>query len=312
MRWLPLVLPALLGGCPSPTEDTAGEEPYTPAPYIYEEESPPSADLAAADLESAIDAAVASVLALNAAPVFPAYHAAMAGAQSDCPAYYDYQGSQYWYDQCSTDAGTSFSGYGFYQLYDDYDAGDGVVYDGESLSGVAQITTPEGYNFAAGGAAYNLVAYSPVDAEWRYTYFASVIQGAFAWDGPEADGTWLADGLAPDLSVAAYNTDYGNFASVDGGLSGLGGDVDTVVFDGVVLIDASLGSSCPSEPSGTVSVRDAYGNWYDVVFDGPPDLETTADPDLCDGCGAAFFHGEPVGAVCADFTPLLDWETAPW
>jgi hypothetical protein len=302
-----ILLASLLAGCapdPAPsTEDTAPD----PAPYIFDEADPPVATLEPSDLEGTIDAAVALVLTLNAAPIFPVYSQIMATSEANCPNYYDYEGSQYWYDQCDTNSGTSFSGYSFYQLYDNYDAGDGSIYNGESLYGVARIDTADGYTFEAGGSAYNLV----VTAD-TYTYYASTIAGAFAWNGTGAEGTWLATGVSPDLSLVAYIANgYGSMTQVDGGLSGLGAPLDTVVFDTLTLMSDGL-TTCPTEPGGVVSVRDDEGSWYDVVFDGPSEYGDEVDAAACDGCGAAYFRGEYLGQVCADFSALLDWETTPW
>ncbi len=304
MRCLPLL--ALLG-CPAPEEKPAEDE-YTPAPYIFDEEAPPVADLDVADLEVAIESAVGMVRTLSATPIFPAYHQAMSGAEATCPSYYDYQGSQYWYDQCDATGGTSFSGYSFYVLYDDYDDGSGgAPYDGEAVYGVAEIVTPEGYTFAAGGSSYALVQLND-----GYTVYSTGVQGAFAWDGPGAEGTWLADGIAPDVAMYAVAATQGNYLQVDGGLSGIGGELDTVVFDAVVLYDEGLGSTCGSEPGGVISVRDAAGNWYDVVFDGPTEWGAESDAALCDGCGAAYFRGEHLGDVCADFSSLTGFTGTPW
>jgi hypothetical protein len=61
-----------------------------------------------------------------------------------------------------------------------------------------------------------------------------------------------------------------------------------------------------------VSLRDSDGNWYDVVFDGPILYDDVIDPAVCDGCGEAWYRGEPMGTVCADFNALVDWEVSPW
>lgn len=312
MHPTPFLLAFLAAGCGPVGPDVEDPQPAAPAPYIFEEDAPPVAELDAAELEVAIESAVALALTLNAGPVFPAYDAAMAGAEEACPAYYSAEGSRYWYDSCTASSGAIYSGYSFYQLYDDFDAGDGSLYDGQAVYGVAQIVTPDGYTYEAGGSAQNLVA-----SGLGYTYFSSVIAGSFSWNGPEAAGTWLETGVSPDITMLGYTAPgYGNYMLLDGGLSGLGGLdaslLDTVVFDSVLLFSAALGSSCPTEPGGVVSVRDDSGNWYDVVFDGPTESGEVSDPDLCDGCGSAWFRGEPLGEVCADFSRLLDWEVSPW
>jgi hypothetical protein len=305
MRLLPFF--ALLAGCPADEPAPVDETPEAPAPYIFEEDAPPVADLDVGELEAAIDAAVDLALTLNATPIFPAYQAAMVGSESACPSYYEADGNVYWYDQCTAGTGASFSGYSFYQVYENADFGDGALYNGQAVSGVAEVVTADGYTFQSGGSAYILSS-----ATETYTAYTSMIAGAFAWDGPEAEGTWLAEGVSPDVTMVAYNTAYGNFMQLDGGLSGLGGALDTVVFDTVVIYEEALGSTCPTEPGGVVSVRDASGSWYDVVFDGPAGFDAESDPSLCDGCGEAYFRGEPLGSVCADFTTLLAFEGAPW
>jgi hypothetical protein len=304
MRGLSLLL---LVGC-STSEDTGPvEDVYTPVPYVYDAGEPPAPELTLADIEAALDAAVATVPSLNAGPVFPAYAAAIAGSDGYCPAYYESDGSVYWYDQCTATGGAVFDGYSFYVNYDGYDDGSGVPYDGAAIYGVAEVVTPEGYTFVAGGSASSVTQ----AAETHAVYYSS-IHGAFSWDGPGAEGTWLADGAVPDLDIYVYAASYGNYFQVNGGIARVGG-LDAVVFDEVVIFADALGSACGSEPGGAVSVRDADGNWYDVVFDGPPSFEENeADPARCDGCGTAYFQGTEVGPVCSDFTRLIDFEGAPW
>src|SRR4051794_13687760 len=103
-------------------ETTKSETP--PAEYIYDDDTVPTPQLSTADLEGAITEAIGVFYTLSATPVFPAYYAVMAGAEEGCPSYYEQDGSEYWYDQCTSSSGTEFNGYGFYQDYDGYDAGD--------------------------------------------------------------------------------------------------------------------------------------------------------------------------------------------
>jgi hypothetical protein len=91
---------------------------------------------------------------------------------------------------------------------------------------------------------------------------------------------------------------------VNGGVSNLGGSVDTVSFD-----DLSLNGywTCNLEPSGSISIRDDAGYWYDVFFD--VDNETGAAPEgLCDGCGDVWYRGVRVTQACADFSPWFAWK----
>lgn len=313
MRWIV----GVLGGCGGePAVEAADTAADAHVPYVFDEEAPPAPALAPEELEAAVEEAVARAFTLNASPVFPAYAAAMAGAEAGCPDWYEADGNVYWYDQCTASTGARFEGYSFYQVYADTPSGDGGFLDGEAVYGVAQVTTADGHTFEAGGSAYaySVDYYDADGVTVAYSAIASAVAGAFLWDGPEADGTWLGSAISPDLSMyaliaPAYDA---RGAWLDGGLSGLGGAVDTVVFEDLFLYDAVLGSTCPTEPGGLVSVRDGNGDWYDVLFDGPAEYGATSDVALCDGCGVAFFRGEEVGTVCADFGPLLAWEASPW
>ena len=66
------------------------------------------------------------------------------------------------------------------------------------------------------------------------------------------------------------------------------------------------------EPGGTIGVRVADGSWYDVQFHGPTDAKPEVAPKDCDGCGDAFYRGEPLGTVCVDFSAWTGWGAAPW
>lgn len=302
----------LLAACGTSADDSgaAADAPYEPAPYLVEEEDPPEPSFDADALADAIDQGLVAALAIQAEPVFAPYAQVMTAADAACPSYYEADGNVYWYDVCTSDAGTSFNGYSFYYLYDQYDGGDGILYDGQAISGVATVTEPDGHVFEAGGTAYHL---SGENADYLIWY--SIVQGGFSWDGEGSEGTWLAGGLAPTMAMTAYYVKAmdGRAFMVEGGVSGLAGDFDTVVLDGIVVWSDNVGAACPEEPGGSVSVRGADGGWYDVLFDGEQEYgEGLPDPDACDGCGQAYFRGAPLGEVCVDFTWLAEWEVSPW
>jgi hypothetical protein len=73
------------------------------------------------------------------------------------------------------------------------------------------------------------------------------------------------------------------------------------------MLSTASGSECSSEPGGTVSVRDAEGEWYDVTFQGPVSGSSTSFPAECDGCGEVWFRGAPIGDVCPDLSTLQTW-----
>ncbi len=171
------------------------------------------------------------------------------------------------------------------------------------------MTTPEGYVFEAAGGAYVLWGVTDDGADAFYT----VVQDGFAYDGPAAQGTWLGDGVSPE--IVSYGLRYpsvdGRAVYVSGRVLVDDGPVEAVVFEELFMYSAELGSPCPSEPAGMVSVLDGEGAWFDILFDGGQWGEAV-DADACDGCGGAWYQGSYLGEVCADFGVLLDWENNPW
>lgn len=292
----------------TPTLPSETEAP--PAPYVVDETTLPDLQVELADVAAVLQEALDGALALNALPVQASYDAAM-GYQTDlCPYYYATPDGTYWFDTCVTEEGADYDGYVFAQGESGLvDPASGATYDYWSAFGAATVVDPAGRLFQMGGQAYHTTAWAPGVTSWT-----SVVQGTFAWDGAEATGSWLAEGLDPDFVVVAYLADVGptkgRLAYVDGGYGGLR-DGWAVAFDENQVATAALGNSCPSELAGTVGVRSPGGQWVDVVFDGRAD-NAPVPAELCDGCGAAFVLGEPVGTVCADPAALLDWSDAPW
>jgi len=297
-------------------------EELEPSPYIYDEGEEVEPTLSANAVAASIDEALDIAVTLDAQPILDGYNAVMEAEEEGCPDYYSDGDNTYWYDYCYTDEGAYFSGYGFGYSYTDYEA-DGYLYNGEQVYTISQIVSADGNTFEGGGAAYMLEAdFIPDGENVPHSLGYSVIQGAFAYDGPEADGTWLNGEISPDLTVVVYsipeNEIYpgyqGNLMQIQGGINGLVGDAGTVVFD-ITMHQDTVGNPCPEEPSGTISVRDADGLWYDVVYDGVEAFSgDDMDMDECDGCGQVWFRGQLVGDACTlDPSGLLDWEGAtPW
>lgn len=303
---------------PEPTEVTEPE--LTPSPYIVEEDDPPVPALTNEQVGDAIGDAVNRIFEFNAAPVVRAYKAAADTTDAACPDYYNDGTNTYWYDYCWTESGTYYAGYGFLYQYQNLDGGDGYLYNGDYFYLVADVTNAAGYTFSGSGAAYDVVlTHEGTDTSAPHTVSYSVIQGVFAYDGPEVAGTWMTEGVTPDLTLSVYDVPEatspyynGQYLTIQGGVSGLGGDLGTVIFDGAIIFSEMMGSTCTIEPSGTISARDNAGQWYDVLFDGPTEYGEQVDPELCDGCGQVWYRGEPLGEACVDFSHLLDWSGRPW
>ncbi len=243
-----------------------------------------------------------SLPAWHAGPVLDSYRSLMAGTDETCPAWYVSDGNDYWYDACTSSSGTSFDGYALIVDYDGYEDADGTLYDGSQFYGYATITDADGARFQSRGSAGLLSATTTDGTLVAYSYMDS----GFSWSG--ADDGWLATTVEPALSIqGAWYPDQGAGAmAIDGVVRGLSGDVSAVVFDQLLVYADSLGG-CPAEAGTAMSILDAEGQWIDVLFDADPDVAGT-----CDGCGDAWVGSTAVGRVCADLSPLLQWQQAPW
>jgi hypothetical protein len=301
---------------------TAVQDPPVedPSAWSYQGDADPTPILDLEDVAIAIEELISKVLATNASPVLQGYDSVMVHSDDYCPyayAYEDLSGpgleTTLWYGGCQTQDGTEYGGYAFHVVYDDYyEAASDVTYNGVYIAGQAEVIETDGSTFRAGGVAYAVsgIVSEGTDAEFHLNY--SILSGTFSWDGDEGR-SWLSTDLLPDLTLMSYwwpSYDSG-YLYLHGGASGLGGTVDTVVFDELQIADAAIGW-CDKEPYGQASVRDDDGNWYDVIYDG----ETWDAPALgdgtCDGCGAVYFRGDYLGEACSDFSPLISWELRPW
>ena len=292
---------ALLLACTGKGEDS--DAALDPTPYIYEDTDPPEAARTAEEVEVAVDVALLAAIDVDASPVFHAYDSAMVGQSSGCPDFYADEGNTYWFDDCTTEEGAYFRGYGYTVAYDAYlDPYSGYTFNGRALYASATVSAMDGSTFEGAGTVQSLVGDQGADH-----YASDYVAGTFGWDGEGIEGTWLAEGVSPSIDLERYwNDDYdGHYALLTGGLAPLvdGGDFVAVSIDDLNWMDENLGNTCPEEPGGSISVRDADGGWYDVVFDGSTEVEV--DASVCDGCGTVFFEGEPIGQACPDFGPFF-------
>lgn len=318
MRAWPVLCSVLMIACETGTED--GTNPGTdeiadPSPYVVEGAESMDPTETTASVQAAMQSALDLTMTVNAAPVRDAYDEVMAYQGGGCPYYYATQDGNYWLDGCSAPSGARYDGYVF-----GLDSGDvvnpenGFITNTWYASGGATVVDPSGNLLEVGGIAAVQQISGRVGQGKGVPYFAytSLLQGSFQWDGPSAAGTFLADGLDPDLQINLQEIpDFGRTNTLTGGFSGFDGGW-AVAFANNLIFSATLGSSCESEIAGTVAVRSPAGEWFDVRFDGPPDDQTTVATADCDGCGTAYFQGQEFGEICVDFADLLGWGVTPW
>jgi hypothetical protein len=297
---------------PSPAEPGTSEPP--PSTYIFDEDAPPEPTASLDEITASLQDALDLTMAIHATPVQEAYEVAMAGSTAACPYVYQTPDGSYWYDSCTANDGTSFDGYVFaYGASNLFDPGSGFVFDYWYAFGGATIQVPGGDELELAGLALwqkgvNDNGGTPI--EFHYTELG----GTFAWDGVEADGTWLRMGLDPDIVVSSNSmpTLGLSMSTLDGGFGGFG-DGWAIGYDENVIGSELFGMPCEAEVSGTIGLRAPDGTWYDLQFDGAADAaDPTFEASECDGCGQAFYRGEPMGQICADFSVLVEMGVSPW
>ncbi|MSP56499.1 MAG: hypothetical protein EXR69_12990, partial [Myxococcales bacterium] len=292
---LPFALPVALLACSHGTYDT---DSAAVEPYLLDLDTAVDAMFDQKNLESALAAAVSAARVINGLPAITAYTTALESQTADCPSRYtDANGLEYWYDTCTTEAGASFSGLGYAMDYDAYSDGT-YIWTGPAFYAAATIDTAQGETFTGSGSAYALVGDAST-ADTVVTIWYSVLAGSFAWNGPDASGTWLT-GDTPTLS--SWLTDYGGLhAGYFEGSVPIDAETgyDLAVFDAASLSDAAAGWACPGELDGGVSVHSVEGVWYDVMYTG-------TDPNGgCDQCGDVWQDGVGLGQACLDASAWL-------
>ncbi len=303
----------------SPEDEAIEEEEESPSEYIYDEPEEDEPLLSVGEVEESIRSIMEVLTWVDPQELTSTYEGLRVDNSDDsCPYYYtdsdgeDYYGYQYWYDTCTADNGTAFSGYGYSYYYDPYISGSYIYDDSAYASIYGSITDRLGDSLDISGSYYHYsYGYTYSDDRYGYAYLI----GDARWSSEDAEGSWMSQEYSLSLYYSwSYYPSYPGFAiSISGSLSGLEDEqVNSALLDDFYLYSASIGSECEAEPSGTVSVRDEAGEWYHVYFQGPAWSGAAVFPPDCDGCGQVYYRGEYLGDVCPDFSPITQWETRPW
>lgn len=302
----------------TPVEEQTEEEEEG-SPYILDREDEDSPLHSLEEVEASLVEVFAAVKRVDPMTLTAAYEGLRTSlGDSACPYYYTdadgetYYGYHYWFGGCSAGTGAAFSGYGYSFYYEPYVSGS-TIYDDYSYTQLfGSITDRFGSELEMSGYAYHYTAGTQGNPDRTgYAY----IQGDARWSDPQAEGSWLAEDLSVDLVWSwSYDADVeqGTGLSLSGAISGVPGSMNTALFESVYIYASDAGSACAQEPSGTISVRDAAGEWYEVEFQGPPWAGAPIFQPHCDGCGTVSWRGQQLGTICPEFEPLLDWETRPW
>ncbi len=309
-------------GVEVPDQEEGNDSNETDASEYVHESDTPAVKLSLEEIEMAVEDAILLVRWIDPAKLHDAYDNSESYGDESCPSYdeeyFEERGQYHWRDACTVGAGGSFSGYAYSYYYGDYITDNGAYdYDGHAyLRGSARVIDGRGNTLiAAGSSSY-----------WERTHyqhgdrtFSLSMSGNFRSDDPAHYGTWLAEDLNVSLSYSgtqyAHRADRiggGFYASWNASVSGIVGEINSVQLNDIFMYSEDEGSMCELEPSGSISIRDSEGNWYQTEFDGPKYQGAAAFPPDCDSCGRVFWRGELLGEICPDFGLLVDWEERPW
>lgn len=279
-----------------------------PSPYLGDDPTPPRGALDPAALRAGASEAVAAAGRADVPAIVAFYEAMMARADDTCPTLSRDEtattASTFWYGDCTTAAGVSFSGYGSLSRYTGAITADGAIRDGVDGYMDAVITAPDGGRLDIG-------FYYLADTRERQgdtTTDLVMLQGTARASGPGSPDNPYLRGERPTTltrQITAHD-DGAREVYLDGAVSGLSGAQSAAagaVFSGVYQRIPASGAPC-ADPLGTISLRQEGGGWYDVTFDAVDPETYAVDTQACDGCGDGYFEGAPIGAVCLDTAPI--------
>jgi hypothetical protein len=307
-------LALLIAGC------TAGDVVLHPSPWSYEPEPAGEPVLSEDAVAAAIAQWVPAFYAIDVDPLFDSYDAVNSYADGACPTLASYGEeptlTTYWQGDCASASGALFNGY-TQAASDEVLQDDGWLARSRYVYGVASVVAPEGWSWSLNGyfAASN-GTHDAVDGDTvvHESYRGRDISADLVWDAPTAPA-WMGSGATFTGAASIYEQEgIGRMVGLDGSVSGGLGDGVTALAISALQMPSRNFTGCPVlEPNGTVSVRDAEGGWYDVVFDAPLAFDAQTDLSLCDGCGDLWFEGARVGRVCVDLAAMVDTNVeAPW
>lgn len=316
MAGAPLIGLAVACGDPDPGSAAAGpdgvaSEEDRPTTYTYEPDDGGGAAFDAAVLEEALDDLFTRLPFVTAEPMLEGYASVMDRASSGCPTWSEVDGNVFWYGYCTSEDGSYWDGYSFFNVYSAFDLfGDGSAWDAEVLSGAATVRSGAEV-FHVGGSLAQGQGVGP-DGSDRWV---TQTLGSFALGGEAAADTWVEQGVVP--SVLLYAIRYngvdggpeGQLFYANGSVRGVSDAVSAFHLGGLQAGPTALGFGCALEPFGTLEIRDHSGTWYTLDFDY---TDEGVYEGTCDGCGAAYVGAEYQGEVCTDTSVLWSWEGAPW
>jgi hypothetical protein len=274
--------------------------------YVVDGETPDLPSYDEDELRAAIEEALITLMSIDAEPILDAYDSLLAHAESGCPDWLNSNGTLYWFDHCSTADGTAFDGFGTQVLLEDFEDEDGTVWNQRSIYMVGELSDIDHNTLTATG---NAGAYSGLGAQGQIISL-DFLSKDIQLSGDIAADSWLAE-MEHSPALYRYALSFpeiaGHALSMTAQIELTIESADLLVIDNLLLYNEALGSECPQEPAGNMSIRMQSGAWLDLSFDGP-NWAPISDPEACDGCSKLWAQGQFLGEFCIDFTGLLPEE----
>ncbi|MFT5685412.1 MAG: hypothetical protein ACI8RZ_006363, partial [Myxococcota bacterium] len=272
------------------------------------------------EIQAAIQSGIDRILDFHPQPVHDAYAAALTYGGPSCPnetlTIDDGTTTTHWQEVCTypnqyamfngpMTTWTWENGYMGRQTLPAYDTlfnvfkqMESLRWTGTGLNGQTDITTELGVDFNCSCLAISGQAQD--DDGTQYSFIA--MDGPSHWTGPEAEGTWLEEGIQIQLSGFAWVLSTGErYVVLKGYISGLNDDYGTIEFALPFQSDATqcIGWQQPGLDGATISIRQSEtGYWTNLSL-------TKTIPNTCTVC-------TDDDTFCLDLTSLFDWKTLPW
>jgi hypothetical protein len=298
--------------CATATPETPVAQEPAASPHPYSIEALPEEDQAA--LSRSLERSLGQVLSLHPEPVLASYQAAMLYGSKDCPRVdsfsQDGTTTAHWQDACYSEESQAWlngpmttwqwsEGFmdpqtlpAFDDLYQRMEPMRALRWQGEGLNGQTDIMAPD-VDFNCSCLA---IAGKAEDAGKSYSFIA--LDGPSHWSGPQAQGTWMEEGLQVQLSGFASQAGPQRELLMLGNISGLDPDFDSLSFE--LSLKESNGQCAPwNTTEQRIGARQSStGHWVELLL-----------PEFGEQSCMACTEG---GDFCVDLSPLMDWQAPPW
>lgn len=224
-------------------------------------------------------------------------------ADETCPTYFTNGETPYWADQCTSEAGAEFQGYGTSIHLEDELQDDGSTVSGSYYYGEGQISSSTGLTIQIEGG---IVGTDTLAEDGTY-FYTRTLDGA-VYNAQESN--WTSWDYGPQFQLTgAFRPETG--LKLFFGAAALETETTAVFIDELVMVVSSYGL-CEDEPGANIQVFTEDSGWLDIAFNGPTFETWDSDMAECDGCGQVSQFGEHLGDICIDFSDLMNWEINPW